>query len=93
MKNFLFHMISQANGTKWMYNDTIMNLIKYTEHITNSICPVEKKVMVEEFKKVYGELIEERLNGKSFDSSFGNDMKTTVTEKINEQKILDGKIK
>ncbi len=56
MKEFLFHMIQQANGTKWMYNDTIINLIAYTEHITNCTCPVDKEVMVEEFKKVYGEI-------------------------------------
>lgn len=81
MKNFLFYMIQQANGTKWLYNDTIINLIDYTEHVTNTKCLIPKKVMVEEFKKVYAELIEERLNGKSFDTSFGNDMKTTVIEK------------
>ena len=49
-------MMQQANGTKWLYNNTIINLIAYTEHVTNSKCPVDKEVMVEEFKKVYGEI-------------------------------------
>ena len=50
-------MILQANGTKRMYNSTVMNLIEYTEHVTGYTCPVAKEEMAEEFKKVYSEMV------------------------------------
>lgn len=59
-KNFLFKMLQESNGLKWLYDDTIINLISYIEHTSNTKCPIDKKEMVEEFKKVYEEIIQNR---------------------------------
>lgn len=59
-KTFLFKMLQQVSGLKWMYDDTIMNLIDYVEHTTNTKCPVDKEEMVKEFKKVYVEIAQSK---------------------------------
>lgn len=51
MKKFLYHMLKESCETKWFYDSTIYNLIDFIEHRMGINCPIEKTIMIEEFKK------------------------------------------
>jgi len=51
MKKFLYHMLKESCGTKWLYEDTVNNLIAYVEHVTGLKCPANKRRLIYEFKR------------------------------------------